>query len=117
MTISAALTELLSVANAPLTAAQRESRAQAVLTAFGVTVADITATCHRTDLPFNVNRARAFGISDEDWQTAMHVSVDHEPETLDELLEALRRAEAAAGMLRSGYRPVKDASGKVNWTR
>jgi hypothetical protein len=116
-TISAALTELASVAASAMTASQRVARAEPILKAHGLTVADLVGACHRKDLPWNVNRATAFGISGDDWQLALHVVSDREPTNVEEVLEALHRAESAAAMLRAGYRPSRDASGTLSWNR
>lgn len=116
-TISAALAELDSVANSAMTASQRAARAEPILKAAELTVADIVAASHRKDLPWNVNRAQAFGVSVEAWLLSLETVCDPEPQSLPELLECIRRGESAAAMLRAGYRPGRDASGNVTWTR
>lgn len=116
VTISSALAELDSIANAAMTAAEREKRAAPVLSS-DLTIADVTAALARVDLEWNQRKAAAFGIPREKWVVALDVSGLGEVTDLGALLEAIHKAESAAAMLRAGYRPERDASGKVNWLR
>jgi hypothetical protein len=110
-----ALVELFSVANSAMTRSQRSQRAAPVLTAAGLTVADVIAAIRRTDLPWNLERARVMGVGADAWQQALQVAELDAVQDVGQLLDMLHRAEAAAAMLRAGYRPRRDASGRLSW--
>lgn len=110
------LTELSGIAQAPMTAEQREMRATPVLTAAGVNVGDIVGGLRRSDLPWNAERARAHGITQEQWQQAVEIYCSPPPSSVPGLLDTLHRIEAAAPMLKAGYQPVRGAAG-LNWSR
>jgi hypothetical protein len=115
--LTAVLTQLSGIANAPMTAEQRETRAAPVLTAAGVTTADIIESSKRADLPWNVSKAAAFGIPVETWMQGISVVCEPAPQTVGELLDCLHRADSAAAMLKAGYRPSRDTAGRLSWAR
>jgi hypothetical protein len=110
------LIELSGIAQAPMTAEQREMRATPVLTAAGVSVGDIVEALRRSDLPWNAGRASSHGITQEQWQQAIEMYCNPTPSSVPALLDVLHRIEAAAPMLKAGYHPVRGAAG-LNWSR
>lgn len=116
-TLSAVITELDGFANAPLTAAQRLSRAEQVMSVNGVTLQDITGALLPDTLQWKRAKAAAFGVTLEQWQEALSIVRAHESTDVGSLLDALHRAESAAAMLRSGYKAKIDATGNLSWTR
>ena len=115
--ISAVITELDGFANAPMTADQRLSRAQQVLSVAGLSLDDLKQALSNHGLPWKQSKAAAFGVTPEQWQEALNVAGVPEVRDVAELLVALHRAESAAAMLRSGYRATRDASGNLAWAR
>ena len=116
-----ALTELLTqldgIANAPLTAEQRKTRAQALLDAAGVNVAEIADRVFRVDLPWNQEKAKEAGVGVQTWLIAMRTVCRNAAQSVSDLLECLRKAEAAVQMLKAGYTSGRDDRGGLTWTR
>ena len=110
-----ALVELFAVANSAMTRAQRVQRAAPVLPAAGHSVEDVVAAVRRVDLPWNADRAKALGVDASVWQVALSVAGLDEVQDVGGLLDMMHRAEAAAAMLRAGYRPERDATGRLRW--
>lgn len=109
--------ELDSVANAPMTAAQRQARATPLMEVAGVSLAEAVEGLSREGLPWNGKKAAEYGISLEKWREAMQVAGIPAAGSLDELLDRIHRAESAAQMLKAGYKPSIDASGELAWKR
>jgi hypothetical protein len=116
-TISALITELDGFANAPMTAAQRVSRAQQVTSVAGVTLDDIKDALRGDSLSWKRAKAVAFGVTPEQWQEALNIVQIHESADFAALLDALHRAESAAAMLRAGYKASKGPTGAIAWIR
>jgi hypothetical protein len=112
-----ALIELFGVANAPLTLPQRVQRGAPVLGRIGMTVEELIETVRREDLSWNLERARALGVSAAVWQDALTAAGLDAVSDLASLLDVMHRAEAASAMLRSGYAPKRDPDGRLNWSR
>lgn len=115
--INEALIELFAVANAPLTPPQRVQRAKAVFESLSMSMPELIDTLKRQDLRWNMDRARALGVSDERWQEALTAAGIDNVTDLSGLLDAMHRAEAASAMLRAGYAAGKDPAGKLSWTK
>jgi hypothetical protein len=110
-----ALTELFAVANSAMTRAQRIQRAAPVLPTAGFSLGDVVAAVRREDLPWNADRAKALGVDTATWQQALTVAGLDDVRDVGGLLDMMHRAEAAAAMLRAGYRPERDAAGRLRW--
>lgn len=111
------LTELDSIANAPMTAAQRQARAAPLPEAAGVSIAEVVEGLAREGLPWNGKKAAECGITLAKWREAKQVVGIPAADSLDELLDRIHRAESAAQMLKAGYQPSADASGELAWRR
>ena len=116
-TISAVITELDGFANAPLTADQRISRAEQILSVAGVSLGDLIEALSSDGQRWKRNKAAAFGVTLEQWQQALNLVRIAECSDMTRLLDALHRAEAAAAMLRSGYTANIDSAGNLSWSR
>ena len=114
---TATLTELDSIANAAMTEAEREKRAAPVLDKSRTHVNGLCTALTLDDLDWNVKKASASGINLAHWQEALDVAGLAECGSLGELLRVIHRAEAAATMLRAGYKPERDVGGTVGWRR
>lgn len=112
---SAALSELDSIANAAMTQSEREMRA--VSTVREVSVPDVCAALGREDLPWNVKKASAAGVTVVEWQKALEVAGLERCDSLGELLRVIHRAASAAAMIRAGYRAERGEGGALRWTR
>ena len=116
-----ALTELLmqldGIANAPMTAEQREKRAQALLDAAGVSVAEIADRVFRLSLPWNREKANEAGVGVQTWLIAMRTVCRKAAQSVTDLLDCLHKAEAAVQMLKAGYSSGRDDKGGLTWTR
>jgi hypothetical protein len=115
--LSALLSELLGIASAPMTAAQRLSRAEPLFAQAGVSMDEVRRHLGRADLPWNVAKAEAFGISPETWLQAIETVAPPPDAGLGRFLDSLHQAESAAAMLRAGYVPSRTAAGKLDWQR
>jgi len=113
--ISELLLELDGIANAPMTAQQRLQRAAPLLKLSGVDLKEITAALSRATLPWNRSKAQAYGLSVDTWLQALRISDVFTCQSVADLLDRVHRAEAAAPMLRAGYRPLRDADGRLGW--
>lgn len=100
-----------------MTAAERSTRAAPVLAASSLSISDVTEAMNASDLTWNKRKAAAFGITPEQWLLALEAGGVANSASVSELLVAIHQAESAAGMIRAGYRPDRDASGKLNWAR
>ncbi len=109
------LTQLDGIANAPMTAPERNMRAQPRLDAAGLTPQQIAAATARGDLPWSAAKAREYGISLETWLQAVHIVNLPASGSVTELLDRLHRAEAAAGLLKAGYTPDSGPAGRLVW--
>lgn len=115
-TYSTALTELDGIANAAMTQSEREMRANAVLQYSGVAVSDVCAAMAGADLGWNSRKASAYGVSVEDWLRALDVAGLQSCDSPGTLLGVIHRAESAAAMLRTGYKPSRDDAGRLSWS-
>ena len=108
--LTALLKQLDGIANAPMTAAERELRAQPLLAGAGVTPGEVLAALQREELTWNQEKAREYGVPVATWIQAIRAVQTGASETLGGLLYGLHRAESAAAMLRAGaYPPAVDA--------
>jgi hypothetical protein len=115
--LSLLLSELDGIANAPMTASQREMRAGPLLAEAGVSVEDLTRALVRRNLAWNQQKAERCGVPIETWQRAIRLVLQSPGRTLGDLLEQIHQAESVAGMLRAGYCAGRDAYGRLVWTR
>ena len=115
------LSELLSrldgVANAPLTAYQREIRAQGLLSEAGVSVAQVAKAMLRYTLPWNQRKAVECGLSVDTWLEAARIVNQSPGDSLCDLVERIHQMEVVAAMLRAGYVAGRDAHGRLVWSR
>jgi hypothetical protein len=116
-TLSLLLTELDSIANAPMTASQREMRAAPLLAEAAVTVDDLTRALARRNLPWNLRKAEECEVPIETWQRAVRIAMQSPGNSLRDLLDRLHQATSIAAMLRSGYCAGRDAYGRLVWSR
>jgi hypothetical protein len=116
-TISVLLEELDGIANAPMTASQREMRAWPLLAEAGVTVEELTRVLSRRNLSWNVRKAEACDVPIETWQRAVRIVLQSPGRTLRDFLDYLHQATSVAQMLRAGYCAGRDAYGRLVWTR
>lgn len=110
------LWQLDGIANAPMTASQRERRAQPLLDAAGLSAAEVARATARAELPWNTRKAQEYGVPPETWLRAVSTAELPTSESLADLLARLHRAEAAAGLLKAGYTPSRDPSGRLIWS-
>jgi hypothetical protein len=113
--ISATLAQLTSIAQAPMTAPERLQRAKPVV-GKDLALGDIVGAASRGDTPWCGERAAAHGIDVETWLQAVHVADVPNSDSLDALIDRLHRAEAAADMLKAGYKPERGAQGRLTWS-
>ncbi len=113
--ISELLTQLDGIANAPMTAEQRLQRAEPLLKLSGIDLERIVEALARVSFPWNQGRAKAYAVTVETWLEAQRTVDLPGSASLAELLDRLHKAEAAAAMLRAGYRPQRDAGGRLTW--
>ena len=114
---SRTLAELDSIANAAMTAYEREMRARPVLSQAGLSAADVCSALGGAKLRWNERKASGFGVSPEQWLLALSVAGIGECDSLGKLLGVIHRAESAAAMLRAGYKAERDAAGHLTWSR
>lgn len=112
-----ALVELFAVANAAMTRQQRVQRASPVLKDAGISVAEVVAAVRQPDLPWNLERAKALGVAADAWQQSLDAAGLDAVSDLGELLDVMHRAEAAAAMIRAGYKPDRDQGGRLSWAK
>lgn len=115
-TLTALLTRLDGIANAPLTAYQREIRAEGVLAEAGVTVSQIVGAMRRPTLPWNQRKAQECGVDIDTWLQAARVVNQSANESLCDLIERIHQMEVAANMLRAGYIAGRDVHGRLVWS-
>lgn len=113
--VSAALTQLTSIAQAPMTAPERALRAQPVISG-DLTLAGVVKATSRADTAWCKERAASHGIDPETWLQAVHVADVPASDSLDALIDRLHRAEAAADLLKAGYKAERGAGGKLVWS-
>ncbi len=111
------LDQLDGIANAPMTAAQREMRAAPLLASAGVSVPDVVAAMARPDLRWSVDKAREHKVSIETWLSAVQAAGASPTDSLGELLDRIHRTESAAEMMKAGYWAAVDAAGRLTWNR
>ncbi|HSP53975.1 MAG TPA: hypothetical protein VLS25_00170 [Dehalococcoidia bacterium] len=116
-TVTELLDQLDAIANAPMTASQREMRASPLLAGAGVTVSEVVAAMSRPDLRWTVDKARECKVTVETWLSAVQAVGASPTDSLSELLDRIHRAEAAAEMMKAGYWAAADAAGRLTWNR
>jgi hypothetical protein len=116
-TLSLLLDELDGIANAPMTATQREHRAAPLLAEAAVSVDEIRRALARRNLPWNLRKAEECDVPIETWQRAIRIALQSPGNSLRDLLEHLHQASVIAGMLKSGYSAGRDAYGRLVWSR
>ncbi len=109
--------ELDSIANAAMTEREREMRAAPVLAGAGLSAADLATAAANADLAWNVQKAAELGISVKDWLLALDIAGIRDCTDVSPLLGVIHRAESAAVMVRSGYKPTRDERGALSWSR
>jgi len=114
--MSQVLSRLDGIANAPLTAYQREMRAQGILAEAGVTVADIVKAMLTYRLAWNERKAQECGVDVDTWLQAARIVKQTPGECLGDLIERIHQMEAVVTMLRAGYIPGQDAHGRLVWS-
>src|SRR3990172_12068818 len=92
--LTALLKQLDSIANAPMTAAQREMRAAPLVAAGRVTVTDVVTALGRADLRWTLEKAQECGVSVETWLAAVQAVGASPTDSLPELLGPIPRPEA-----------------------
>ena len=115
-TLTALLIRIDGVANAPMTAYQRDIRAQGLLAEAGVTVPDIVRAMRRRDLSWNARKAQECGVDVDTWLQAARIVNQSSRESLCDLLERIHQMEAAVSMLRAGYIAGRDVHGRLVWS-
>lgn len=116
-TLSLLLDELDGIANAPMTASERETSAAPLLAESAISVEDLTRALARRNLPWNVRKAQQCGVPIETWQRAVRIACQSPGNSLRDLLEHIHQAVIIAAMLRSGYCAGRDAYGRLVWSR
>ena len=116
-TLTELLDQLDAIANAPMTAEQREMRAAPLLTAAGVSVPEIVAAIARADFRWTVDKARQNKMCVETWLEAVQAVGASPTDSLRELLDRIHRTESAAEMMKAGYWAAVDAAGRLTWNR
>ena len=114
--LSALLSQLDAIANAPMTAPERELRAKPLLDAGGLSPSDVGRAASRGDLPWSARKAAEYGVPVEIWLDAVHVVDLPASGSLAALLDRLHQVEAVVAILRAGYTPGRDPSGRLTWT-
>jgi len=114
--MSQVLSQLDGIANAPMTAYQREMRAQGILAEAGVTVEDIVKAMLTYRLAWNQRKAQECGVDVDTWLQAARIVKQSPGECLPDLLERIHQMEAVVTMLRAGYIPGQDAHGRLVWS-
>jgi hypothetical protein len=116
-----AMSELLSrldgIANAPMTAHQREIRAQGLLAEAGVNVSDIVKAMLTYRLEWNRQKADESGVDVDTWLQAARIVKQSPGESLCDLLDRIHQMEVVVSMLRAGYIPGRDVHGRLVWSR
>ena len=116
-TLSLLLNELDDIANSPMSASQRETRAAPLLSEAAVSVDELKRALARRNLPWNLQKAQECAVPIETWQRAVRIAFQSPGNSLRDLLEHLQQAVVVAGMLRSGYCAGRDAYGRLVWTK
>lgn len=116
-TLTELLDQLDAIANAPMTAAQREMRASPLVVGAGVTVSEIVVAMSRPDLRWTIDKARECKVSVETWLAAVQAVGASPTDSLPELLDRIHRTESAAEMMKAGYWAALDAAGRLTWNR
>src|SRR5512145_774441 len=115
------LTELMdqmdAIANAPMTAAQREMRAAPLLKAAGVSVPELIAAMARADFRWTLDKARELKVTVDTWLAAVQAVGAAPTDSLSELLDRIHRTESAAELMKAGYWAALDAAGRLTWNR
>jgi antitoxin component of RelBE/YafQ-DinJ toxin-antitoxin module len=114
--LSSVLSQLDGIANAPMTAHQREMRAQGLLAEAGVTVSDIVKAMLTYRLAWNQRKAQECGVPVDTWLQAARIVKQSPGESLGDLLQRIHQMEAVVNMLRAGYIPGRDAHGRLVWS-
>ena len=114
--MSDVLSQLDGIANAPMTAYQREMRAQGVLAEAGVTIQEIVKAMLTYRLSWNQRKAQEFAVDVDTWLQAVRIAKQSQGECLGDLLERIHQMEAIVHMLRAGYIPGRDAHGRLVWS-
>lgn len=116
-TLSAVLAELDAIANAPMTPAQRELRAAPVLAGNRLVLKDVITALQRPDLPWTTRKAGQYAVSIDTWLLATKIALRTPCISLADFLDRIHQSEAAAQMLKAGYKEQIDEHGNLTWTR
>lgn len=114
--LSAVLSQLDGIANAPMTAHQREMRAQGLLAEAGISVSDVVRGMLTYRLAWNHRKARECGVPVDTWLQAARIVKQSPGESLGDLLDRIHQMEAVVNMLRAGYIAGRDAHGRLIWS-
>jgi hypothetical protein len=103
--LSPLLTQLDSIARAPMTGQERELRAKSVL---GDTLEarDLASAMTREDLAWNAAKASEHGMPTELWLRAVEAADIPTSASVAQLLERMHRADAVAEMVKAGYQAL-----------
>ena len=116
-TLTELLDQLDAIANAPMTAAQREMRASPLVRGAGASVSEVVVAMSRPDLRWSIDKARECKVSVETWLAAVQAVGASPTDSLAELLDRIHRTESAAEMMKAGYWAALDAAGRLTWNR
>ena len=111
------LTRLDGIANAPMTAMQRETRAQQILAESGASVGQLVKAMRRYNLTWNRRKAEELDVTCDTWLQAARIVNQAPGESLGDMLERIHQMEAVVAMLRAGYICGRDAYGRLVWSR
>ncbi len=115
-TATALLSQLDGIANAPLTAAQRDARARQLLEAAGVSAGELAKAMSRFALTWNQRKASECEVTIEIWLEAVRITGQSPGKSILDLLSRIHQSEVAAKMLRAGYVSGRDVHGRIVWT-
>jgi hypothetical protein len=113
--VSSVLAQLSRIARAPMTASERELRADSFL-AGSVTLESLRTAIANGDLEWTLAQADEHGIDVETWLRAVHIADLPRSDSLGELLTRLHQAEAIAEILKAGYQPGRNNAGHLAWS-
>ena len=115
--VSQLLAQLDAIANAPMMPDERVSKASPLFAAAGLAAAAVATAASSAHLPWNQRKAAEYGLPVATWLKAVEAVQLTASAGPGELLDRIHQAEAAAAMLKAGYTPGRDDSGRLTWAR
>jgi hypothetical protein len=106
--LSVLLTQLDSIAKAPMTASERELRADSLL-GENLDARYVASAMTRQDLAWNVAKAEEHRVTTDVWLHAVAAADIPASTSVGDLLERMHKADAIADMMRAGYEAM------ANW--